>query len=105
MRSGVAEIKLSLGLCFRCEHRARHLEEKSHQPRHECGMTECAVRSCYMYQPVKPLVLAKSDKSDPRPMLTAPFFASRICAVRIASGRAVARKVGDGIVVSWQRVQ
>ena len=62
-----AAIKPSLGLCFRCEHRARHLQDKTYQPRCECGMTMCAVWSCYMYQPVKPLVLEKSDKRDPRP--------------------------------------
>lgn len=100
-----AAIKPSLGLCFRCEHRARHLQDKTYQPRCECGMTMCAVWSCYMYQPVKPLVLEKSDKRDPRPMLAAPFIASRVCAVRVASCSALARKVGDGIIVSWNRVR
>lgn len=97
--------KPSLGLCFRCEHRARHLQDKTYQPRCECGMTTCAVRSCYMYQPVKPLVLEKSDKRDPRPMLAAPFIASRVCAVRVATCKALAREVEDGIVVSWSRAR
>jgi hypothetical protein len=100
-----AEIKPAPGLCFRCEHRALYLQEKRHRPRLECGMAECAVRSCYMYLPVKPLVLEKSDKRDPRPMLAAPFIASRVCGVRIASCSAVARKVEDGIVVSWSRAR
>ena len=45
------------GLCFRCEHRAQHLDSKeAHQPRYECGEIKSSVCGCYMYQPVKPVV-------------------------------------------------
>lgn len=53
-------------LCYRCEHRARYLEA-GRRPRCECGMTDTAKYSCYMYKPVRPVVLSKTDPADPRP--------------------------------------
>lgn len=54
------------GLCFRCEWRARFLEEKR-QPRFECGMIESSVMGCYMFQPVKPICI-KPREGDNRPL-------------------------------------
>jgi hypothetical protein len=70
-----------IGLCHRCEHRAKYLEDYErakqklieqgrrdeipnlfvHRPRCECGLDQ-AVHSCYMYQPVKPLVIEKKRR-------------------------------------------
>jgi hypothetical protein len=55
-----------LGLCFRCEHRARFLEDRSGEPprpRYQCGETTRAVCSCYMYEPVAPLILVADPTS------------------------------------------
>ena len=47
------------GLCFRCEHRARHLEG-DHGPRFECQQPASTCGSCYMFTPVLPPVLARA---------------------------------------------
>jgi hypothetical protein len=57
---------LRVGLCFRCEHRARFFETEA-APRCECGNTDLAVGSCYMYTPVKPLTIQRL-KGDRRPI-------------------------------------
>ncbi|OGX12796.1 MAG: hypothetical protein A2351_07350 [Omnitrophica bacterium RIFOXYB12_FULL_50_7] len=92
------------GLCFRCEHRARYLEDKI-QPRYECGQPALGVYSCYMFRPVRPLVLKQANKKDPRPILSMPMISGRVCGVRIADGKAVAKKLKDGIAVFWQRIK
>ena len=63
-------------LCFRCEHRAQFLE-KGFQPRCECGDIKSSKWSCYMYSPVRPIVLVKSDKSDKRPQFGPWMISSR----------------------------
>ena len=59
-------------LCFRCEHRAHYLEGlrkgKDHAPRFECSQIESCVHGCYMFRPVKPIVI-KQRKGDNRPLL------------------------------------
>ena len=53
-------------LCHRCEYRAQYLEGESIKkgsgrgPRMECK-SNWAVNSCYMYKPIKPLVIEPSD--------------------------------------------
>lgn len=71
-------------LCYRCEHRAKFLEEYSKQklsgktnekiedffisrPRYECGMIESSVNSCYLFKPVKPIFIKPQD-NDNRPL-------------------------------------
>jgi len=58
-------VKGEHSLCFRCEHRALWMETKSRRPRCECGDEKSSRYSCYMYQPVVPLVLEK-DKGESR---------------------------------------
>lgn len=53
-------------LCFRCEYRAQYLEEKTlmreaNAPRFECSMPNNSVNSCYMFKPVEPVVLERSE--------------------------------------------
>ena len=46
--------KQNLGLCYRCESRAKFLEE-GHGPRLECSEITQSKYSCYMFNPVKPI--------------------------------------------------
>lgn len=71
------------GLCFRCEHRARFLEDGS-RPRYECGDVKSNKYVCYMYRPVLPVVLDKLDKTDKRPQFGPPMISSRSMFVRVA---------------------
>lgn len=64
-------------LCYRCEHRARHLEDPGYQPRYECGNTSKAVWCCYMYRPVRPMVL-RSIAGDRRPFMGPSAVSSRM---------------------------
>lgn len=63
------------GLCYRCEYRAQHLET-GHGPRAQCG-DKGAVGSCYMYNPVKPLILVKDPDPLNRPQFSGTMFSSR----------------------------
>jgi hypothetical protein len=51
----------SIGMCFRCEYRARFLETGS-APRCECGEINRQSFCCYMYTPCTPLILKKESK-------------------------------------------
>lgn len=100
----------SHGLCHRCEHRARFLETKgAHRPRYECGacssdadgnVAASSVRSCYMYKPVTPLVVAANDGDD-RPVLGPAMISARVHVVRLAEGRFASIEVDDGIIPHW----
>lgn len=54
------------GLCFRCESRAKFLEEGI-RIRFECGVVESSVCGCYMFKPVKPIAIQKREV-DKRPL-------------------------------------
>jgi len=71
-----------MSLCYRCEHRAQFLENGP-RPRYECGEIQTSKIACYMYRPVKSVVLAR-DKDDERPQFGPPIIASRSYFVRIA---------------------
>ena len=79
-----------MGLCFRCEFRARYLEKKQEvgeatAPRFECHMVEQSVHSCYMFRPVKPLVIEKNDSEKQLPIdrpIGGGMIGSRIHAVK-----------------------
>lgn len=68
------------GLCYRCEHRAEFMENGT-GPRAECKMKDMSVHSCYMYKPVRPLVLTNNE-GDSRPpagsIISARGYATRI---------------------------
>ncbi len=53
------------GLCHRCEYRARFLEDGL-GPRYECQQAGRSICGCYMYRPVRPVVL-KPRAGDKRP--------------------------------------
>jgi len=95
-------------LCHRCEHRALWYETKgTHRPRFECAGMELgqqvppAVYSCYMYQPIKPVVIS-SNKGDDRPLMPIfSHFSGRSSGVRVAAGTINIRKYKDGITWYW----
>jgi hypothetical protein len=66
-------------LCYRCEHRALWLDTRTHRPRCECGDTT-AKHSCYMYEPVKPLVM-EVDKGERRSPFMGWMIAGRSHAI------------------------
>jgi len=108
-----------MGLCHRCEHRVKYIEDYEkekqkliaegrrneieslfvHRPRCECGGGS-AVHSCYMYQPVKPLIIEKNE-GDERPMLAAPMISARCHAVKIHEGVLGARVIDDALLLYW----
>lgn len=55
-----------MSMCFRCQHRVDCLEGAS-APRCECDDFEHSKYTCYMFIPIKPVVLTKLDPSDKRP--------------------------------------
>lgn len=84
------------GLCHRCEHRAA-ARETGHGPRIQCADEDTRV-ACYMYQPVRPLVLIAIDGED-RPITAR--VAGRAHAKGLMSGAMVRRIKLDGSVVQW----
>ena len=92
-------------LCFRCEHRAKFLED-GHAPRCECGDIESSKCGCYMYKPCLP-VIVKPSEGEERPMFAAPMISGRIMAVRVAKTKEdVVGNVchnEDGSFVVWEK--
>lgn len=70
----------NVSLCFRCEHRALwHESNGEWKPRCECGDYKISKFTCYMYRPVKPVVLEKLDKKDRRSVFSPALFSARSC--------------------------
>lgn len=80
-------------LCYRCQHRAKYLEDLAKlkqkytvseeykdtfvsSPRFECSQIESSVMGCYMYKPVKPIAI-KPREGDIRP-LSLNMFSCRV---------------------------
>lgn len=82
-----------IGLCYRCEHRARYLETGG-GPRAECKSEKSTVYSCYSYRPIKPVVTS-CNEGDDRPAFGPPMLAGRVHAVRIADGKYHLHQDGD----------
>jgi hypothetical protein len=64
------ETPSKFGLCHRCEHRVNFIEHKGigcARPKYECGDLTITKGSCYMYMPVKPVIL-QVQKGDKRPL-------------------------------------
>ena len=62
------------GLCYRCEYRSQ-FKETGEGPRYECK-TDSSVYSCYMYRPVRPVLLVR-DRDDRRPIAGPWAFSAR----------------------------
>ena len=77
-----------MGLCFRCEHRAKYLEllhahDYAFGPRCECKDPTYSAYSCYMFKPCKPVVTAPTNANDERPRFAGAMLSSREEFVRI----------------------
>lgn len=95
--------KSYIGLCYRCEYRAQYLE-KDIRPRMECGEPSSAVMSCYMFRPVKPVVL-KPRSRDNRPICGPAAFSARMernpdAEANIVLGATLVNK--NNILLLWQ---
>lgn len=88
-----------MSLCFRCEHRARFFETGI-RPKSECGDIEKSKMECYMFKPVKPVIL-KKDKKDKRPQFGSWLFTARSSAVSIAPCNIEFKKYKKGICPYW----
>ena len=91
-------------LCYRCEHRALFWESgKKHHPRYECGEPESSKSTCYMYQPVKPVVVARAEgyEDDPRPLSTG-YFSCRFTVQRVADVVLVEHQEREGVFWFWK---
>ena len=92
-----------LGLCFRCEHRARY-HETGIQPRLECGEAGKSKSACYMYAPVRPLIV-KPIKGESRPLFGMHMLSGRMEAVSVADDsqvEAIGCRVTGGVMVTWE---
>ena len=88
------------GLCFRCEYRAEYLEI-GHAPRFECGVPTSSVSGCYMFQPVKPIVI-KPREGDNRP-LSLNYFSARVERVDVSPELELkGEETKEGILVYWK---
>ena len=85
-----------IGLCHRCEHRARFYE-CGRGPRCECGDTGEAKYACYMYTPVSPVVLAPIE-GETRSLALGWGLAGRGRGVRVFRGPVVAKDVDGGLL-------
>jgi hypothetical protein len=88
-----------IGLCGRCENRARALETGS-GPRFECSDFSSNKHSCYMYKPTAP-ILFKREAGDRRPLLL-NALSCKVEVIRIAKGEYILRKVKGGHLVYWK---
>lgn len=85
-------------MCFRCEWRAQFLEGGA-RLRHECGDPTTSKHACYMYQPVRPVVLRRID-NDPRPEYGG-FFGCRQEAVRVADVTGMVHRTDNESFPYW----
>ncbi len=92
--------KENKGLCFRCEHRANFLET-GRQPRYECGNIEQCNYGCYMYQPVKPVILAIQDGYEGRPQFGPAMISARSRYAGEPDMHLNAVHVDSGAVLFW----
>ena len=93
-------------LCFRCEHRARYLESYDSEnpfkvrPRHECGLTDRSVSSCYLFTPVKPVLEVKTNIKDIRPAFPG-LLGARVSGTAIAECDLNRVRRGNGWIMYW----
>jgi len=93
------ERAVSVGLCYRCEHRAM-FHESGARPRHECG-EDRAVGGCYMYKPVRPVVVTVDD-GEKRPAFASPMIAGRVRYDRVVDDMVLMlREVDDDKIVAY----
>ena len=107
-------------LCYRCQHRLEYIEsteygyedgervvrKEGHKPRMKCGETNTSNYICYMFQPLKPIVMDVADSEKElkikRSPFDPPFISARSKFVREAkASKMEAIGVKDGYVLRW----
>ena len=94
------------GLCWRCEHRAVAHETGS-GPRCECKDFSTAYCGCYMYRPVRPLVIKAITYGrgpDIRPLGGPPMIAARANRVGIGDVELAGTEDKNGLFMYWRPV-
>ena len=93
-----------LGLCWRCEHRARFYET-GEKPRMECGDVKTAKCGCYMYAPTRPYVV-RAALNETRPIFAMPMLSGRVEPVKVAEDDlvvAMGTMMGRTVLVTWEQ--
>lgn len=90
--------KQNLGLCYRCESRAKFLEE-GYGPRMECSEITQAKYSCYMFNPVRPIA-EQSNKGENRE-ITGCYLSGRSHRVDVDIHLTKVIEVIDGNIVKF----
>jgi hypothetical protein len=88
------------GLCWRCEHRAKYLET-GRRPRFECGDVEHCSYGCYMYEPVRPVMLKKREGDD-RPQFGPYMISARSVYAGMPDMDLNVKKLENGNVLYWR---
>jgi len=91
------EEKRRIGLCYRCEFRAEHLET-GRTLRFECGNDKSSVGSCYAFKPVTAPIV-EPNNGDKRPMFSGLAFCARVRAIGLPEVEYLANEVKGGLVV------
>ena len=89
-----------MSLCWRCQNRVNFIEYHA-RPRNECGLVHMSVESCYMFQPVKPIVVEKSFKDDTRPISGSMMGSRMSMSKRQPALKAKLWTVGKQILLGW----
>ena len=94
-----------MSLCYRCEHRAINKEDPDEHPRYECG-TDDSVGSCYMYKPVKPVLLSP-NKGDDRPVFAGSLISARMRRVEMPEDlmELEGKEISEGKYVLYWRLK
>lgn len=94
-----------VGLCYRCQHRLDFLE-KGRQPRCQCGDIDKAVGSCYMFKPIKPLIIVPFESEKrieglKRPLFGPAAFAGRKSGYEPNNVKLDVIEQEDGFLLHW----
>lgn len=107
-------------LCYRCQHRLEYIESTEYEwvddkreikkegrrPRLECGGIGTSKYICYMFQPIKPIIMNLADSEKElkikRSPFDPPFMSARSKFIREADvDKMKATNVKDGYILEW----
>ena len=89
---------MKICICF--AYRAKYLEEGS-GPRFECSVPTSSIVGCYMFQPIKPIVI-KPREGDNRP-LSLNYFSARVERVDASPELELkGEETENGMLVYWK---
>jgi len=93
------ENRMGKCLCYRCDARAEFLEN-GYGPRYECGQVNSAKYSCYMYRPVKPVLLVRNS-NDNRPQFVSYQMSARSHANGFTDMHLELKEADNGSCLYW----